>query len=169
MNYGRLGENENMSSNSTLETNSNNRKKSSSSSPSTMSTSTSILTDLKQLNLLLWKNYLLQKRSIIGTILEILVPALFVIILLPIRTIVRSDYHPDDSVFDEYTIDALPSSLLPPFNYDDDSLSFSSRAGLWTFAYAPNNSDLVNRVMIKVGDNLNMNIVGNMRRLLGYY
>ena len=165
MNYGRLGENENMSSNSTLETNSNNRKKSS--SPS-MSSSTSILTDLKQLNLLLWKNYLLQKRSIIGTILEILVPALFVIILLPIRTIVRSDYHPDDSVFDEYTIDALPSSLLPPFNYDDDSLSFSSRAGLWTFAYAPNNTDLVNRVMKKVGDTLSMNIVGNMRRFFGY-
>lgn len=154
-----------MSSNSTLETNSNNRKKSS--SPS-MSTSTPILTDLKQLNLLLWKNYLLQKRSIIGTILEILVPALFVIILLPIRTIVRSDYHPDDSVFDEYTIDALPSSLLPPFNYDDDSLSFSSRAGLWTFAYAPNNTDLVNRVMKKVGDTLSMNIVGNMRRFFVY-
>lgn len=118
--------------------------------------------DLKQLALLLWKNTLLQKRSIISTILEILVPALFVIILLPIRTIVRSDLHPDDTVYDEFTINELPSSLTPPFPSDLHIDQMTARVGLWTFAYAPNNTDLVNGIMKNVGDSLNMNIVGKI-------
>nr|QUF59428.1 ATP-binding cassette transporter Abca3-2 [Brachionus angularis] len=101
--------------------------------------------NLKQIYLLLWKNYSLQKRSIVSTILEILVPALFVIILIPIRKIVKSDQYLNNTIFPTFTFNSLPDQLIP---------------SLWTLGYQPNNSVLINNIMKKVSNDLIVNLIG---------
>lgn len=138
------------------------------------STTAKIGNNLRQLKLLLWKNYLIQKRSKIGTIAEIIVPTIFVLILLPIRTIVKSEYYPDDTVYQEFSFDKLPRTLIPipttslhrggflrdnTLNNNDNSSMFLK----WKFAYQPNSSDIAARIMDKVGTNLGMDIVGKSR------
>jgi len=48
---------------------------------------------LDQLNLLLWKNYTLQKRRPMATVVELLVPALFSLVLLIIRNELTPIHH----------------------------------------------------------------------------
>jgi hypothetical protein len=115
-----------------------------------------ILSNLHQLYLLLWKNAILQKRSLIGMALEICVPALFALILLPIRKIVKSDNYLNDTVYDPFRFDSLPNDLLPETFY-----SRNYRDGLWSFGYQPNNSKMINDIMNSVGASLNLNIYGN--------
>lgn len=118
----------------------------------------SVKNDLRQLKLLLWKNFTIQKRSIIGTILEILVPTLFVIILLPIRSIVKSEYFSNDTTYHEFSFDHLPFNLRPKPSVDAPFYK-----GLqWTFAYQPNTNNMTNRIMEQVGVKLGMNIIGMM-------
>lgn len=115
--------------------------------------SSRLMENMRQLKLLLWKKYLIQKRSKIGTLMELVVPTLFVIILLPIRTIVKSNYYTNDTTYTEFEFNKLPFNLRPiPTVIGRQSLE-------WTFAYQPNSSDLANRIMSKVGSNLGMNIV----------
>jgi hypothetical protein len=140
----------------------------------------------KQLKLLLWKNYILQRRSILGTILELAVPALFAIILLPIRNIVDSDRILVSTVYDSFSVDRLPPDLLPKsaidkLKHDNDlnsnfSRQYTVEAGEnWCFGYWPNNSKLLENVMKRVGDehgftincNLNFNLFINL--LFLYY
>ena len=64
-------------------------------------------TNRNQLYLLLWKNMLLQKRSIISTLAEILLPALFAIILLLVRVFVASDRKLSDTTFQAFSIDSV--------------------------------------------------------------
>lgn len=60
--------------------------------------------------LLLWKNYLLQKRKVVVTILEIGIPTLFAIILILIRQRVSSEKIPSPTNWTEFALD-LPASL----------------------------------------------------------
>jgi hypothetical protein len=122
-----------------------------------------IVSNLQQLYLLLWKNVVLQKRSLIGMVLEICVPALFAIILLPIRKIVKSDNYLNDTVFDPFRFDSLPDNLLPSNLY-----SRRYRDGLWSFGYQPNDSKMLNDIMNSVGANLNLNIYGNFKNKIIY-
>ena len=115
--------------------------------------------NFNQLNLLLWKNFNLQKRSIIATILEICVPALFALILLPIRKLVKSNHILNDTTYPIFNINQFDPQLLPeqPSSLDyffNNFLGLNERASLWDFAYQPNNSDLVNNAMKKVGERL---------------
>ena len=124
-----------------------------------------LMDDLKQLKLLLWKNFLVSKRSKIGTLMEIIVPTIFVMILLPIRTIVKSEYFPNDTTFNEFDFNQLPDRLTPqpPFsliNRISNNKNVAAAALQWKFAYQPNSSELANRIMLKVGSNLGMDIVG---------
>ena len=97
--------------------------------------------NLNQLNLLLWKNYRLQLKSIIGLILELTVPALFAIILLPIRTIVKSEQLDYDTFYN---------------TFDLNNFTFRN----YILAYQPNDSLLVNRIMEKTRDDLKINLMG---------
>ena len=45
----------------------------------------------QKFRLLLWKNYILQKRHLIQTILEIILPLVFVVVLVIVRDVVNSD------------------------------------------------------------------------------
>lgn len=69
--------------------------------------------------LLLWKNYLLQKRKVVVTILEIGIPTLFAIILILIRQRVSSDKISSPTRWKEFALN-LPdgkgySQFNPPF------------------------------------------------------
>ncbi len=106
-----------------------------------------------QLGLLLWKNIKLQRRSLVGTLLEIFVPALFAIILLPIRQIVKSDQYRNDTTYRAFSLEMLPGDLTPhDTNRQVDSDSFDDLQ--WCFGYQPNNSTLLNAIMAQVAENL---------------
>ena len=95
---------------------------------------------LDQLWLLLWKSFLLQKRSIISTIIELLLPCIFSVILLPIRSIIDVQIIENDTTYNPFRIDNI---YFENFN---------------TFAYYPNNSEKLDKLMIKTAQNLKFNL-----------
>jgi hypothetical protein len=58
--------------------------------------------------LLLWKNFILSKRTPIRTFLEITLPVFFGFLLLGIRHIVKSETFTNDTVYQSFAIDRLP-------------------------------------------------------------
>jgi ATP-binding cassette subfamily A (ABC1) protein 3 len=103
--------------------------------------------NLRQFNLLIWKNYSLQKRAKIGLIIELLLPAIFAIILLPIRTLVRSDQR-NDTIYRLFDVNHLPFGLRPP------------QVKKWIFGYQPNSSDLINNLMSDLAKEKDLDIRG---------
>lgn len=102
-------------------------------------------TNLKQLFLLLWKNLRLQLKSPVGLALEILVPAVFGFILLPIRSIVNSTFYDEPVLFSPFKIEKLPSLFQ---NY--------------SITYYPNNSDFISNIISAVGSDLNLKPIGKI-------
>ena len=94
-----------------------------------------------QLWLLLWKNFLLQKRSIYGALIELIVPTIFVIILIPIRTIVTAEQKSNFTTYREFGL-----------NMFDFPLMFTN----FSFGYYPNDSLLVSRITNKLATKLNL-------------
>lgn len=86
----------------------------------------SLKSNFKQFGLLTWKNYVIQKRSIFALILELVLPALFAAILLPIRGIVKSEIYPNDTIFNEFEVTNLPYLNRPRV------------ADQWYIGYSPN-------------------------------
>ena len=50
------------------------------------------ISNAAQFGLLLWKNWLLQKRRIVVTVFQILMPTLIALLLLAIRALVKSEF-----------------------------------------------------------------------------
>ena len=100
--------------------------------------------NLKQLNLLLWKNSKLQIRSIIGLIIELTVPALFAIILLPIRTIVNADLKSESTEYNSFDINTI-------------KLTNTNKK---VIAYQPGDSIFLKEIMQSVGKNLKFELAG---------
>ena len=98
---------------------------------------------IQQFLLLLWKNFTIQKRSIFGSLLILTLPALFAVILMPIRTLIKSKSHPNDTTYKPIRFD----------NFDPELPLFGNSS----FAYYPNNSEVVNKIMSKVSDSLSLN------------
>lgn len=57
--------------------------------------------------LLMWKNFLLQYRHRVQTIVEILVPVLFSVILVLIRSIVDPDLFPANTIYKPFEINNI--------------------------------------------------------------
>lgn len=57
--------------------------------------------------LLMWKNFLIQYRHPIQTVLEIMVPVLFSVILILIRSIVDPDIYSKNTVYKPFHINTL--------------------------------------------------------------
>ena len=94
----------------------------------------------RQFRLLLWKNFLLQKRRPIATIFEIVVPVFLVIVLLLLRIYEINEYiHP------KYT--------WPAFNVLDIPID-KHKYKTWTVAYTPNNSE-TDEIMTRMTSFLN--------------
>ncbi len=101
-----------------------------------------IKTALNQLSLLLWKSFVIQMRSPISTILELVVPAFFALILLPIRHTIKTHIISNDTTFKSFSLD----------------LDFPADTPVWTdstFGYYPNTSKFVNDIMLRTSEKLN--------------
>ncbi|TNN68845.1 ATP-binding cassette sub-family A member 3 [Liparis tanakae] len=97
----------------------------------------------RQFGLLLWKNYLQQKRQILVTLVEILLPLLFSGILIVLRQKVPFKDYPNATVYESYAVDRLPILQLQKLQ----------------LAYVPGNSSAVRRVAQGVQDSLNISSV----------
>ena len=103
---------------------------------------------LKQLRLLLWKNFLLQARKPIATTFEILLPILFVAILLVIRLTSVSNEKNEEKDWKPFLLDSdLPRQV------DQD------RSEQWTVAFAPNDTRYYNIMMKELPNFLNVKVV----------
>uniref|UniRef100_A0A8C2W134 ATP binding cassette subfamily A member 3 n=1 Tax=Chinchilla lanigera TaxID=34839 RepID=A0A8C2W134_CHILA len=84
---------------------------------------------LRQLVLLLWKNYTLQKRKVLVTVLELFLPLLFSGILIWLRLKIQSENVPNATVYPDQSIQELPLFFeFPPVG------------GTWELAYIPSHS-----------------------------
>uniref|UniRef100_A0A3B4BB98 Uncharacterized protein n=1 Tax=Periophthalmus magnuspinnatus TaxID=409849 RepID=A0A3B4BB98_9GOBI len=95
---------------------------------------------IRQLRLLVWKNYLQQKRKILVTLIEILLPLLFSGILIGLRQRVPNSTFPNATVYGSFQVDSLPHPLLH----------------LMQLAYVPHNSSVVRQVAEDVRANLKL-------------
>jgi len=82
-----------------------------------------------QFRLLLWKNYMLQRRKILVTCFEIGIPALFALILIFVRLRVAFNDVAAPTVWKEFEVN---SSLFSGFSL------FNWRLHSWRISYAPN-------------------------------
>uniref|UniRef100_A0A3P9HLW0 ATP-binding cassette, sub-family A (ABC1), member 3b n=1 Tax=Oryzias latipes TaxID=8090 RepID=A0A3P9HLW0_ORYLA len=85
---------------------------------------------VRQFGLLVWKNYLQQKRQILVTLVEILLPLLFSGILIVLRQKVAFKDYPNATIYESYYVDELPKPFLRSFQ----------------LAFVPSNSSVVRRV-----------------------
>lgn len=72
--------------------------------------------------LLLWKNWLLQRRKKLQTVIEVVLPVVFCILLVIIRDLAPSDNYPEPTFFKPFSISELPVNLTPsvgPGFFDD--------------------------------------------------
>jgi len=79
---------------------------------STLSDVSMAISNLAQFGLLLWKNWLLQKRRIVVTIFQIIIPVLFAVILLGIRALVPSDFVDKEKIWDSFDASTFPPMFL---------------------------------------------------------
>ncbi|KAF6122837.1 hypothetical protein HJG60_000032 [Phyllostomus discolor] len=90
---------------------------------------------LRQLALLLWKNYTLQKRKVLVTVLELLLPLLFSGILIWLRLKIQSENVPKATIYPSQSIQELPLFF-----------SFPPPGDTWELAYIPSQSDAVKTI-----------------------
>ncbi|XP_056465788.1 phospholipid-transporting ATPase ABCA3 [Gadus chalcogrammus] len=103
---------------------------------------------IRQFGLLLWKNYLQQKRQILVTLVEILLPMLFAGILIALRQKVPFKNYPNATVYESFAVNFLPPQLL--YHH-------------WQLAYVPGNSSVVRQVAEDVQHSLGPGAIGSVR------
>lgn len=90
--------------------------------------------------LLLWKNFILARRTLVRTLFEITLPVFFGFLLLAIRHIVKSETFPDGRRYEPFHVDELPKF---------------STVKISDIAYAPNTS-FTNNVMKRAAARLGL-------------
>uniref|UniRef100_A0A2K5SFW9 ATP binding cassette subfamily A member 3 n=1 Tax=Cebus imitator TaxID=2715852 RepID=A0A2K5SFW9_CEBIM len=102
---------------------------------------------LRQLALLLWKNYTLQKRKVLVTVLELFLPLLFSGILIWLRLKIQSENVPNATVYPGQSIQELPLFF-----------TFPPPGDTWELAYIPSHSDAAKTVTETVRRALGINM-----------
>ncbi|XP_069761376.1 phospholipid-transporting ATPase ABCA3 isoform X2 [Narcine bancroftii] len=96
---------------------------------------------LQQFGLLLRKNYILQKRQVLVTIIEISLPLLFTTILIILRQRVGSVEYPNATIYSPFMINDIPYFPQHPFTK-------------WHLVYIPSNVTAVETIAKTVKDSL---------------
>ncbi|XP_078096553.1 phospholipid-transporting ATPase ABCA3 isoform X2 [Mustelus asterias] len=96
---------------------------------------------LRQFGLLLWKNYILQKRQVLVTIVEISLPLIFTAILLALRHRVTSVQYPNATTYPSFYIYDIP--YFPQHSTTK-----------WNMVYIPSNVTAVETIAKLVKDSL---------------
>lgn len=102
---------------------------------------------LRQLVLLLWKNYTLQKRKVLVTVLELFLPLLFSGILIWLRLKIQSENVPNATVYPGQSIQTLPLFF-----------NFPPPGGTWELAYVPSHSAAAKTITESVRRALMINV-----------
>lgn len=107
---------------------------------------------LSQFLLLLWKNWLIQKRKVVLTLFEVGVPTLFALILVLIRQRVESTNYDSPSSWGDFSVDKFDKDFRPP-----SSLPPILRNKSWGLAYTPKTA-VTKRIVNRVAQDLGMHI-----------
>ena len=70
-----------------------------------------------QFLLLTWKNWLIQKRRVLLTIAEIILPCVLAALLIAIRTRIVIERFDNGQEWDSFKVDRLPDSLKPLWDF----------------------------------------------------
>ena len=107
----------------------------------------------RQLLLLMWKNWLLQKKKVVLTICEIALPTVLVIMTWLIRQEVEAVNIEEHTHWRSFNVDNLPANLTPP-----NTQPFQDPVP-WLLSYSPN-EPVVTSVMERLAKKLNMSVDG---------
>jgi len=107
---------------------------------------------LAQFGLLLWKNWLLQKRRITVTAFQIVIPALLPLLLLPLCILVISKIVITPTIRDSFEASTFPPNLNPPW------IKTAKVEGdlKWMLVFSPNKSKAVRTIARRTGESLDM-------------
>uniref|UniRef100_A0A8C4QFV7 ABC transporter domain-containing protein n=1 Tax=Eptatretus burgeri TaxID=7764 RepID=A0A8C4QFV7_EPTBU len=111
---------------------------------------------LQQLKLLLWKNFVFQKRRPLRTLFELLLPVTLACILIGIRQAIKVKSHPNGTEYPSFSISSLPPSVMA--NHMPQFPQFAASG--WFVAFVPANVSAVDQLAAAVEDQLTPNITG---------
>lgn len=97
---------------------------------------------------------------------------MFAMILLPVRGVVKSELFANNTVYKPFSIEKLPHDLTPftiDYDYSKKYMNMPKNGALWNFAYQPNNSVIVNKMMLKVAKNLHLAMIRKLLILKSIY
>ncbi|XP_071953037.1 phospholipid-transporting ATPase ABCA3-like [Antedon mediterranea] len=117
-----------------------------------------------QFLLLLWKNYVLQKRRKIWTIIEIAMPVVFAVILIAIRTRVAFKIYPNATIYEDFSVKRFPNSLTP---IRPSPLFPLYKPFKWEIAYSPKN-EILEKVMEDVKGSLHYESHISISKITGF-
>ena len=109
----------------------------------------------RKFKLLLWKNYVLQKRKPIVTAVEIGCVAFFSVVLLLIRQRVKSTVITEPTTWKNFSVEKFPESLCP-------TSPLCGQPPKWQIFFTPNftlPTDIMNQVQQQFGLNVVSGIV----------
>jgi len=99
------------------------------------------ISNVAQFELLLWKNWLLQKRRLVATTFQIITPTLIAFLLLFFRLAVDSTFKPLATIWDSFEAStSFPSNLNFPMHKDaSKSVTPNDTSNLsnWTIVFSP--------------------------------
>ncbi len=109
---------------------------------------------VNQIGLLLWKNWLVQKRRKKEILFEILFPVVIALLLLVLRSFSKITHETEALVWEDFNVTKFPTHLKPP----------SSHVGFmgfmkWTVAFAPMTVG-TSTIMKKFGNKANVYVQG---------
>jgi len=121
------------------------------------------ISNAAQFGLLLWKNWLLQKRRIVVTVFQIMIPALFSLILLIIRVLVKSQFEPVPTRWNTFE---APTSFHPNLTFPNPLMNTSvaphKPGPRWRLVYSPKTSNATIRMATNITQMLDAIPIGRL-------
>ena len=126
----------------------------------------------RQFLLLLWKNWLLQKRRKVLTAFEIGLPIVLSVILVAVRQLTSSTTYSDPRIWEPFSIETFRRGFNPPRLNSNCTGIFCINANqteeMWRVAYAPNTS-LTRNIIHFASNKLNLSYTGKFSFTFHYF